>query len=103
MNDSKRLQKKGNKEQNQLIQQTEQQRNPGLAKPEDWTVTTASEAAKRQLPGDGHCGKDEAEYYKLLEQANQGSNSSPLGGGHKDRHDVEDVPNRPRRPMRNHD
>ncbi len=48
-----------NEEQNQLIEQTPTQANPGAAMPTDFKVNES-------LPGHGQCGDSEREYNALL-------------------------------------
>lgn len=45
---------------------TQEQENPYLAKPEDFKVMTAAEAARMQTPGHRQNGDDRAELNKLL-------------------------------------
>lgn len=51
---------------NQKIELTENQQNPGLARPEDFTVMHPDESATKHLPGHGQCGDTKREYNALL-------------------------------------
>jgi len=55
-------------EKDQLFEQTQQQRNPYLARPEDFVVSKPSEIHDRDLPFDGHRGDSDREYRELLRQ-----------------------------------
>lgn len=62
---------KKNKEQNRVIEQSEAQRNPYIARGNDFTVTTASEGLSKTLPATGQRGDSEKEYARLLEEGSQ--------------------------------
>jgi hypothetical protein len=58
------------------------QQNPYLARPEDFTVMPAGEAAKRSLPGHGQHGDTQREYNAILNDPRRGYNKSePTGRG----------------------
>jgi hypothetical protein len=58
--------KRINREKDKLIRQTDNQKNPGHAKPEDFEVTSAADAAQMEVPSHGQHGKNKAEYTALL-------------------------------------
>ncbi len=65
-----------------LIEQSESQRSPRLARPEDFTITSASEAANQRLPGHGQCGDNLRQYNQLLKEREQvAGKSKPTGKG----------------------
>jgi hypothetical protein len=55
-----------NKEKDQLFEQTEAQRNPYLARPEDFEIMSAADAARRSLPGQGQSGDNLCQYLSLV-------------------------------------
>jgi hypothetical protein len=57
-----------NNERNKMIEPTEAQFSPGLARPEDFEVSTPDQIA-RTVPGHGQRGKDKKEYNRLLQEA----------------------------------
>ena len=73
--------RKRNPEQNKVVELTESQTNPYRARGQDFTVTTASEAAKKLLEGGGQCGDTEAEYKRLLDEADTANASKRTGKG----------------------
>ena len=75
-----------NREQGKTIEQTENQRNPFLARPEDFEVLSAEEAAKpMETPFHGQCGDSESEYRRLSKET-EGltGEGTPLTGGNVD-------------------
>lgn len=60
------------KEKDQKIQPTENQFNPYLCRPEDWTVMRADEAAQKKTPGHGQRGDGLREYNRLLKASKPG-------------------------------
>jgi hypothetical protein len=69
-----------NREQNQLIELTATQQNPGAAKPTDFQV-----GGETPLPGHGQCGENEHEYNALLAEADIGK---PRNGPAPERNQV---------------
>ena len=60
---------KSNREQNKKISLSENQRNPYLAKPEDFEVLEAEDSAKpMKVPFHGQCGSSKAEYARLQKE-----------------------------------
>jgi hypothetical protein len=57
---------KQNKEQNNKIEQTENQRNPYLCRPEDWKVSTPDAPSEMEVPAHGQRGDNAREEAKLL-------------------------------------
>jgi hypothetical protein len=55
-----------NKEKDQLFEQTEAQRNPYLARPEDFEIMSAADAARRSLPGHSQSGDNLCQYLSLV-------------------------------------
>jgi hypothetical protein len=72
---------KKNKEQNKLVEQSEGQRNSYILRGQDFTVTTASQAAKKSLEGGGQCGDSQTEYKQLLDEADTANASKRTGKG----------------------
>lgn len=58
------------------IELTPEQQNPYLARPDQFQVTRADEAATKKVPGHGQLGNDMREYKKLL--------NDPRRAHHKD-------------------
>lgn len=68
----------------QKIDLTPSQQNPYLARPEDFEVTTAKEAANQARPGHGQTGDSNREYAKLLNNPRRAENrTKPMGKGLK--------------------
>jgi hypothetical protein len=64
------------------IELSDNQQSPYQARPEDFTVMPASEAAKRSLPGHGQHGNTQREYAAILNDPRRGFNKSkPTGKG----------------------
>ncbi len=55
-----------NHEKDKRVEQTPEQRNPGLAKAQDFEVKTHADAAKMPTPGHGQHGENKVEYTALL-------------------------------------
>lgn len=70
---------KSSKEQDKLFEQSEAQRNPRLALPQDFTVTTASEGFLKKLPGHGQRGDLASEAGQLLKES-ETANASKISG-----------------------
>jgi len=71
-----------NTDKDTLFEQTEAQRNPYLARPEDFEVMSPVEAAQRSLPGHGQCGNNFHQYNQLLkEREHVAGKSKPTGKG----------------------
>jgi hypothetical protein len=51
---------------NEKIEQTAQQSNPYLARPEDFTISEPDEIDSRSTPFHGQCGDTQREYDRLL-------------------------------------
>jgi hypothetical protein len=73
---------KSNSEQNKLFEQSEAQRNPRLARPEDFKVTPA-------LPLAGQRGETKTELFRLLEESKRGNSSHLTGQGAQDSPNVD--------------
>jgi predicted alpha/beta-fold hydrolase len=68
-----------NKQQDMLIEQTDNQRNPFLARPEDFEVLEPSDAAKPMArPFHGQTGDSKTEYNRLLQEAPLTGKGAPL-------------------------
>jgi hypothetical protein len=66
-------------QQDELIEQTEAQRNPGLADPSDFKVSTGNSA---EVPGHGQRGDSVTEFKKLLAvRASKAGKSKPTNRG----------------------
>ena len=65
-----------NHEKDQLIHQSEAQHNPYLAKPEDFTIMSAADAAQKVLPGHGQRGENMRQYNRLLEERKRDAGKS---------------------------
>jgi hypothetical protein len=63
------------KERNQLVHQTEQQANPFLARPEDFTVVEDD-----AQPFHSQCGDSKREYARLLAESEKLNTKSPFTG-----------------------
>ena len=55
-----------NNEQDQVITQTEAQRNPYLCRPEDFEISTGDQIASKPRPFHGQNGDSRREYERLL-------------------------------------
>jgi hypothetical protein len=65
--------------QDQLFEQSESQRDPGKARPEDFTISTENNAA---VPGNGQRGDTAKEFNQLLAiRASKAGKSKPTGHG----------------------
>ncbi len=53
-------------EPNQKIELTPKQQNPYLARPEDFSISTAAQASRRSMPGHGQNGESRRELSRLL-------------------------------------
>jgi hypothetical protein len=58
-----------NNDKDKLLDLSESQLNPYLARPEDFIVTKANEAANQTVPGHGQHGDSAREYRHLLKQS----------------------------------
>jgi hypothetical protein len=75
------------KQQDELVTQTESQRDCGQARPEDFHISTPDDIANRETPFGGQRGESRKEYTKLLaESVSKKGKSKPTGYGlQKDR------------------
>jgi hypothetical protein len=53
-------------QQDQVIQLTDSQQNPYLARPEDFKISEPDDIASRSVPFHGQCGDTTREYNRLL-------------------------------------
>jgi hypothetical protein len=69
-------------EQDKKIDQTDNQRDPYRARPEDFPVSEPNEIAARTQPFHGQCGDSTREYNKLLAiRGSKAGKSHPTGRG----------------------
>jgi hypothetical protein len=69
-------------QQDQVIQLTNAQQNPYLARPEDFPVSEPDEIANLPVPFHGQCGDSTREYDQLLAvRASKAGKSKPTGRG----------------------
>ena len=64
------------REKDKLVQQSEAQRNPYLARPEDFTIMSAADAAQKVLSGHGQRGENMRQYNRLLEERKRDAGKS---------------------------
>jgi hypothetical protein len=63
-----------------LIEQSEAQQSPRLAKAEDFKIKTADEAANQSVPGHGQHGQSAREYNALLKHGARQPGKSRFSG-----------------------
>ena len=71
---------KKNKEQNELIEQTEGQRNSYILRGQDFEVSGPNAPAEMSLPGHGQCGDTQVEYDRLIKEGSATANASSITG-----------------------
>jgi len=69
---------KSNKEQNQKIELTNNQKNPYLTRPEDWEVAAPNAPSEMETPGHGQRGDNKREEAKLLAERRATGEGVPL-------------------------